>query len=129
MSVDDDCGYSAVFFEALADLAKSLASNELAIHEASFDYSCFGSWSLVVGTSHRRLRFVFDGKEGWLEVFESEFQNQGSQSKWRPTSKQQMGPWSFANPSKQFALVQSLAARHSESDVQRTSNGPCARAA
>jgi hypothetical protein len=109
VSADDDCGYSAVFFEALAGLAKSLAGNELAIYEASFDYLCFGSWSLVVGTSHRRLRFAFDGKEGWLEVFESEFQNQGSQSQWRPQTRQQVGPWSFANPSKQFALVQSLA--------------------
>jgi hypothetical protein len=109
VSADDDCGYSVVFFEALAELSKALAGHELAIYEANFDYVNFGSWWLIAGTSHRRLRFLFDGKEGWLEAFESEFRNQGSQAHWRPTHRRQVGPWSFANPSQQFALVQSLA--------------------
>jgi hypothetical protein len=107
VTVDDDCGYSAMFFEALAELAKSLADDELAIYEASFNYLAFGGWTLVTGTSHKRWRFDFDGKEGWLEVFASEYPNQGSPSQWKSIDRRQVG--AHANCSQQFELVRNIA--------------------
>ena len=105
MTVDDDCGFSATFFDALADLAKALLEHDLAVYENQYNYFAFGSWTLIVGTSHRRLRFEFDGKEDWLEVLESEFQNQGSQPQWKSVDTRQLERGSGVNPSRVFELV------------------------
>jgi hypothetical protein len=109
VTVDDDLGYSVIFFEALADLAKSLADQDIAIFEATYHYLSFGGWSLSIGASHRRMRYVFDGKEGLLQIFSSEFPNQGSQPQWKLIESRELGNWAFANPSKQFDIVRSIA--------------------
>ncbi len=108
MTVDDDCGFSAAFFDALAGLAKSLLENELAIYEANYNYWVFGSWTLVTGTSHYRLRFEFDGKEDWLEVFESEFDNSSSQPQWRSVETRQLERGSGVNTSQIFSIVEDM---------------------
>jgi hypothetical protein len=67
VTVDDDCGFSALFFAAVAELSGRLVARDIAVYEFTYSYLSFGSWTLVVGSRHRRLRFRFDGKEEHLE--------------------------------------------------------------
>ncbi|MGZ9108975.1 MAG: hypothetical protein ACXW4B_09170 [Micavibrio sp.] len=79
----------------LAILTKRLAEKKLQIFEAHYDYQCFGSFMLVIGTSKKRLQFVYDGKENFLETQHSAFQNQNSQAEW---SKAQEKNLESSNP-------------------------------
>ncbi len=82
MTVDDECNFSAEFLDALRNLANRLVEHDLAIYEVSYHYFAFGSWTLVAGTRHRRLRFQFDGKEDHLDIAQSAFSDSQSPPQW-----------------------------------------------
>jgi hypothetical protein len=84
VTVDDDSGYSAAVFAAVADLSRRLAEDDLAIYAFDYDYLAFGSWVMVAGSRHRRMRLRFDGKEDHLEVSEAEVGDSRSSPAWRP---------------------------------------------
>ena len=108
MTVDDDCGFSAGFLEALANLAKSLLGHDLAIYEVSYHYWAFGSWTLVAGTPHRRLLFQFDGKEDYLDVSQSTFGDSQSRPKWEALRQQKLEPGAGVNVPRLFSLVENM---------------------
>lgn len=63
-----DSTESVVFPEALADFARRLAENRLAVYSVAYDMLHFGSWTLEVGRRHRRIRLAWDGKESSLDL-------------------------------------------------------------
>lgn len=105
VTVDDDSGFSAAFLEELATLANRLLEHDLAIYEVSYNYLAFGSWTLVAGSRHRRLRFEYDGKEDQLDVSESTFSDSQSQPQWETLPPQTLEPGAGVNVPRLFTLV------------------------
>ena len=55
-------------FQALNALVTQLRVRGLSLYAHSYDYLTFGSWLIVSGTRHRRVRVAWDGKEGALRL-------------------------------------------------------------
>ena len=64
-------------------LAERLAGDHFAIYEHTYNQIAFGSWEVVIGTHHKRRRFIWDGKDSLLSVSEAEFTNSSSPPSWR----------------------------------------------
>jgi len=94
----------------LADYCKQLG---LTIFEHEYNYMAFGSWVLVIGKDKHRIKFNWDGKESYLGVAASKFQNSNSLPSWEPvlssvgdTSIKQENVFSFIEETleKQYAI-------------------------
>ena len=70
--------------ELLDDFANSCQQVGVTLYEHSYHYQAFGSWYVVVGKPHHRMRFSWDGKESYLGISEAEFCNSNSVPEWRP---------------------------------------------
>jgi hypothetical protein len=68
--------------ELLNSLNTQCNSIGLTLYEHNYNYMHFGSWSLVVGTSKNRMQFSWDGKESYLGISVSSFQNSNSAPCW-----------------------------------------------
>ena len=66
------------------ELAEYCEKCDLTIFEHDYDYMAFGSWVLVIGKSKHRMKFSWDGKESYLGVGISKFQNSNSTANWEP---------------------------------------------
>ena len=66
------------------ELAAFCERRGLTFFAHDYDYMVFGSWSLIIGNSHRRIRFSWDGRESCLDVSASEFTNSNSVPSWEP---------------------------------------------
>jgi hypothetical protein len=73
----------ADFVSRLSDEAEE---DGLLLYSHEYDYLAFGSWTIVIGTSKRRLRFCWDGKESSLNIEMSQFQNSNSAPSWEAVS-------------------------------------------
>ena len=69
-------------FRQMESLSVSLAEKDLAIFEHYYDVMAFGSFSIVVGRSKRRLKFEWDGKEFCLVVYGASFSSSRSIANW-----------------------------------------------
>jgi len=65
-------------------LAEYCAENNFTIYKHDYDFLIFGSWIIVIGKAHHRVKFSWDGKESYLGVSESKFENQSSNPDWQP---------------------------------------------
>ncbi len=68
----------------VGSLAEYCDAHNLTIYKHDYDYLVFGSWIIVIGNDHHRVKFCWDGKESYLGVSESEFDNLNSDPDWRP---------------------------------------------
>ena len=68
----------------LNELAKYCANHDLTIFEHKYHYLAFGSWSLIIGKDKYRMMFNWDGKESYLGIGKSTFQNSNSSPNWEP---------------------------------------------
>ena len=68
----------------LNELAEYCENNGLTIFEHHYHYLAFGSWSLIVGKDKHRMMFSWDGKESYLGIGKSNFQNSNASSNWEP---------------------------------------------
>jgi hypothetical protein len=59
-------------------------THDLTIFEHQYNYMVFGSWLMVIGKSKHRMKFNWDGKESYLGISVSEFQNSNSPANWEP---------------------------------------------
>jgi len=105
VTVGHDSEFSAAFSEALVTLANRLLEHDLAIYEVSYNYFAFGSWTLVVGSRHRRLRFQYDGKEDQFDVSESTFSDSQSPPQWEALPSQTLDRGAAVNVPRLFTLV------------------------
>ena len=69
---------------SILDLSKKLQTVNIALFEHDYDMLCFGSFQLILGQSHRRLKFIWDGKEFSLGVSVSEYGSMGAVPDWKP---------------------------------------------
>ena len=70
------------FSRWLAHLCGVLAKRNRSIYEIGYDLLAFGSWVIVVGTRHRRLRLTWDGKEHYLSIEVASFPSSGTVAVW-----------------------------------------------
>jgi len=70
--------------ELLNNIESECDALAITLYEHSYSHQAFGSWSVVAGKPHHRMRFSWDGKESYLGIAESEFTNSVSSSEWQP---------------------------------------------
>lgn len=69
-------------FSAMAQLEASFAARKICIYEHSYHYLAFGSWMLVIGNAHKRLQFVWEGRDGALTAYAATLQSQKDHPQW-----------------------------------------------
>jgi hypothetical protein len=77
---------SGSFLSEVAKLSQLLNQHGRAIFEVHYNDLAFGSWVLVAGTRHKRLRLTWDGKEALLDVSTANFSSSGAIPNWAPIS-------------------------------------------
>jgi hypothetical protein len=85
-----DAAYSSMLLNAVAGLATRLAVDGLAIYTLRYDYAAFGSWEMVAGRRHSRVRVVWDGKDAVLRVYAAHLGGSADQPQWRPVSEKDL---------------------------------------
>ena len=83
-----DAAYSLTFLNAVAELATRLAVDRIAVYKLRYDYPAFGSWELVAGRRHSRVRIVWDGKGAALNVYAAHIRNAADEPNWQLESEQ-----------------------------------------
>lgn len=81
--------------ELQSDLA---AMSGAAVLEHNYLLLCMGSFGLVVGRSHNRLRFDWDGREFFLNVQQCTLQSQSSVPSWQQLDNSRIAPPASAWP-------------------------------
>ena len=66
------------------ELAGYCEMHDLIVYEHEYSYMHFGSWMIIIGKSKHRTKFSWDGKESYLDISMSEFQNSNSMPDWKP---------------------------------------------
>jgi hypothetical protein len=61
-----DADSALEFIEAFAEFARRIGKHGRAVYHVRFDYMVFGSWVVEAGTSKKRVRLAWDGKESNL---------------------------------------------------------------
>ena len=69
--------------KAFTEFAERLATTSIAIFEHHFDYLCFGSWVVVAGSRHRRVRLTWDGRESSLVCEAADFVGSSAPARWQ----------------------------------------------
>jgi hypothetical protein len=111
VTVDDDSGYSAAVFAAVAGLSHRLADDDLAIYSFDYDYLAFGSWTMVAGSRHRRVRLEFDGKEDHLEVAQATVSDSRSSLAWQVLPSPRLERGAGVDPGAMFESVGGIITR------------------
>lgn len=68
--------------EQLMDVARAVAVHGLVVYRCGYDCLTFGSWFIESGSSHRRLRIVWDGSDGTLRCSTACLQNASAIPEW-----------------------------------------------
>ncbi len=68
--------------ETLLGFLHELRSAGIALYEHRFDAQAFGNVSVVLGFPHRRVKFVWDGREFTLSVSVGAFVNSSGPGNW-----------------------------------------------
>ncbi len=71
-------------FQLVYELAESCEMHDLIVYEHEYSYMHFGSWVIIIGNSKHRTKFSWDGKESYLGISMSKFQNSNSMPDWKP---------------------------------------------
>ena len=79
-----DAQSSVRHLELLLAMAQRLAALDIAIYEHNYYALVFGSWILVVGKRKERVRFSWDGRDGFLTVEQATVPDSRQQPKWEP---------------------------------------------
>jgi len=74
---------SAEFIEEFAGLAKRLAEIDVVTHTADLQWGHFGSWTLMVMKRHEAVRFTYDGRDSFITVAASPFENSSYPNEWK----------------------------------------------
>lgn len=90
-------------FESVLLLARNLASEGVSIYEHKFDPLFFGSWYLIAGTRHRRVKFFWDGRDECFTVEQASFSDGGSRGDWQRVTDHSVDTRRGADP---FQYVQ-----------------------
>lgn len=80
------------YIEQVRELQELLTSQNAAVIELGYTMLLMGSFSLVVGTAHRRLKFTWDGREFFLNIQACSCQSQASAQDWQQVDNVKISP-------------------------------------
>lgn len=89
----------------LEDLAEALGKDGIGVLEHSYHALAFGSFVLVVGRPAKRLKFSWDGKEFFLDVFHAEGDASAVMGKWEHRENRRLGP---VDPEELFRIMEDM---------------------
>jgi hypothetical protein len=81
---------SAGHLQELAVVLETLRPHRVTLYEHHYNHQAFGSFEVVIGRPHRRLRFLWDGREFRLAAEESNFSGAGDYPQWRALLSKQL---------------------------------------
>ena len=67
----------------LGQLLSKCSDIDLLLYTHQYEHTVFGSWVIVIGHSKERMKFAWDGKESYLAIAKSTFQNQSTDASWQ----------------------------------------------
>lgn len=73
---------SLIHYQQLVDAAKRLAERGIEVYEHHYNNLAFGSWTVIAGKRHEQVRFVWDGRDGFLTISEASFSDSRSTPAW-----------------------------------------------
>jgi hypothetical protein len=79
----NDEQWSADHLRELAAILETLRPHRVMLYEHHYNLQAFGSFEVVIGRPHRRLRFLWDGREFLLGAQESNFVGAVDPPQWR----------------------------------------------
>ena len=68
--------------ENLLRILRDLESEGIALYEHQYQPQAFGSFVVVLGRSHQRAKFAWDGREFVLSMSIADFQNKNANAPW-----------------------------------------------
>ena len=72
-------------FREILNLTERLAEQGVAVYEHKWLCLCFGSWSLVAGTTRQhRYQFSWDGRDFFMSVSSCDHPSNGFPDRWTP---------------------------------------------
>lgn len=77
-----DAAESIRHFESLLGILKDLESHKIALYEHQYHPQAFGSFVLVLGHAHERVKFSWDGREFILSISFGTFKNKNAPAAW-----------------------------------------------
>lgn len=77
-----DAQSSVRHIEALLEMTQRLAASDIALYEHNYSFLDFGSWTIVAGKRKARVKFSWDGKDGFLTVEQASFSDSRELQKW-----------------------------------------------
>ena len=80
---------NSTYFQQLLDYTTALEQRGIEIYEHHYFSLAFGSWTLIAGKRHERIRFDWDGRDAFLTISETTFSDARSTQEWKKI--QQMG--------------------------------------
>ena len=69
-------------FTEIGHLLEDMAPLGIGLYQHEYDALAFGSFVVVLGTDHQRVRFSWDGKESVLAIAMADVQNTSSTCNW-----------------------------------------------
>ncbi len=75
--------HAAKFIRELSALVDRLAARDIVVGSLQAEYSCFGNWQLTVTKHHESVRFIWDGRDGFLSVEGSPIRDSGTLVEWK----------------------------------------------
>src|SRR5689334_602320 len=82
---------SFVGWEELREVVDLLRGQPVTLYECSYDYLAFGSWVVICGTAHRRIRIARDGKDTLVRFDTSTFARSGAKAHWEEVRSAPLG--------------------------------------
>jgi len=79
-----DAASALKHFDKIVAIARRAEEKAFAVFSHDYDYLCFGSFQLEVGTRKRRKRYSWDGKEGFLDIQTADFSDSRTPGRWTP---------------------------------------------
>lgn len=70
--------HAAKFIRELSELTGRLAARDIVVGSLHAEYSAFGSWLLTARKHHEAVRFLWDGRDGYLTVQGSPIRDGGA---------------------------------------------------
>ena len=93
--MNDDIQSSLKFVSALSEFSKQVGHKEMALYDIEFNSLCFGSFSIIFGKRKSRFKATWDGKEFFLDLFQSNFSDSRSSNDWNHLENKRINPASY----------------------------------
>ena len=77
-----DASTSIAHFDSVLRILKDLESHKIALYEHQYQPQVFGGFVLVLGHTHDRVRFSWDGREFILSISFGTFPNKNASAAW-----------------------------------------------